>query len=362
MAIQRRELAFWAGLLVILAVLLATFREILLPFVSGLVLAYFLNPLADALEKRGCPRGLAAGLVVGLLVVAIVLAAIFLVPLLAVQAKSFAVSLPDQLTRLRDMAEELARERLGSHFPAFQAALANAIGDIKGGISGVATAVATGIWGQGRSIMTLLSVLFVTPLVVFYLLVDWHGILDRICSWLPRDHEATVCRLAGEIDEAVSAFIRGQGIICLLLGAFYAVGLTLVGLNYGAAIGIATGLMGFVPVVGWLVGTLVALTVALSQFGLVPLALAKVLAVMVAGTAIETAVLSPKLVGARIGLHPVWLIFALFAFSYLLGLLGALIAVPLAAATGVLVRHALSVYLKSEVYRGTAPAEPGGPR
>jgi predicted PurR-regulated permease PerM len=119
--------------------------------------------------------------------------------------------------------------------------------------------------------------------------------------------------------------------------------------------------MGFVPIVGWLVGTLVALTVALAQFGLVPLVLAKVLAVMVAGTAIETAVLSPKLVGARVGLHPVWLIFALFAFSYLLGLLGALIAVPLAAATGVLMRHALGLYLKSEVYRGAAPAKPGPP-
>ncbi len=353
---QQRHAAFWFGLSVVLAFALATFKDILLPFLSGLVFAYFLNPAVDALDRRGMPRWLASIVIVGLLMLAFALAAVFLFPVLAAQVKALALALPGEIERFRVVFENFARERLGDHFPAVRTAIADAAAEAQSGLSGMAGTIVSALWNRSGSFVTVLSLVFVTPLLVYYLLVDWHRLLDRIEAWLPREHEATIRKLALSIDQAVSAFIRGQGLICLILGCLYLVGLSLVGLKYGALIGVGTGLMSFVPVVGWAVGTTLAVLTALSQFGLDAWKLLAVAAVMVCGTALETAVLGPKLVGPRIGLHPVWLIFSLFAFSYLLGFVGTLVAVPLAAACGVLVRHALSVYLESEMYLGRPSA------
>jgi predicted PurR-regulated permease PerM len=198
----------------------------------------------------------------------------------------------------------------------------------------------------------------VTPLVMFYLLVDWHPMLTRIGELLPRDHATTVKRLASDINDAVAAFIRGQGTICLVLGCLYAIGLSLAGVNYGALVGLTTGILTFIPIVGWVLGLVTALGLTLAQFGADPIILAKVAAVLVAGLMLDTAVLSPQFVGQKVGLHPVWLIFSLFAFSYLFGFVGTLVAVPVAAALGVLVRHALSLYLESSVYKGQSSLGP----
>ena len=214
--------------------------------------------------------------------------------------------------------------------------------------------IAKTLWKQGLAIMNFLSLLLVTPVVVFYMLVDWHPMLEKIDGWLPRDHAATIRRLSAEINEAVSAFIRGQGTICIVLGLFYAVALTFVGIRYGALIGLGTGILAFIPYVGWALGLLAALAMAVIQSAPDMLPVAKVAAIFAAGMALDTAVLSPKIVGEKIGLHPVWLMFALFVFSYLFGFVGVLVAVPVAAAIGVLVRFALEVYLASSVYRGTA--------
>jgi predicted PurR-regulated permease PerM len=206
--------------------------------------------------------------------------------------------------------------------------------------------VAKSVWAQGLALVNFLSLLLITPLVVFYLLVDWHPMLERIENWLPRDHKATITRLATEINEAIAAFIRGQGVVCLALGIIYAVGLSLIGLRYGLLIGIATGVLSFVPFVGWALGLITASTLAVLQFwpDTVPV--------------IDAALLSPKIVGSKIGLHPVWLIAALFVFSYLFGFAGVLVAVPVAAAVAVLVRFALEVYLNSTIYKGRGDAPP----
>jgi predicted PurR-regulated permease PerM len=199
----------------------------------------------------------------------------------------------------------------------------------------------------------------ITPVVVFYLLVDWHPMLARIDKTLPRDHAPTIRRLTEEINDAIAAFIRGQGTICLILGVFYAIGLSWAGINYGLLVGLATGLLAFIPIIGWLLGLITAVTIAVVQHWPDYLPLLKTIAVLATGLAVDAAFLSPRYVGQKIGLHPVWLIFALFVFSYLFGLVGTLVAVPLAAAIGVLVRFAVQVYMGSGVYIGstTVPAD-----
>jgi predicted PurR-regulated permease PerM len=249
----------------------------------------------------------------------------------------------------------VAQERLGSHFAMLQAAIDRAVAEVQNNGSSLLTYVATVLWSRGAALINVLSLVLITPLVVFYLLVDWHPMLERVRSWLPRDHAATIEHLAGDINDAVAAFIRGQGAICLCLGVFYAAGLSLVGLDYGALVGLTTGALAFVPMVGWFVGTALAIGIALIEFAPKLTPVLSVLGVMVAGMALDTAVLSPRLVGKKVGLHPVWLIFALFAFSYLFGIVGTLVAVPVSAALAVVARFGIARYLDSEVYRGRAP-------
>ena len=349
-----RQVLFWLAALLAVVLALLALKDVLLPFLIGIVIAYALNPLADRLSRIGINRAVASGLIVAALIVVIVVLLVFLVPLLANQVQQMGLSLPGEFERLRGVVEGWARERLGDRFPDFKAALDRAVADFSGNWSGVAGSIAKSVWSQGLALVNFLSLLLITPLVVFYLLVDWHPMLERIETWLPRDHKATITRLAGEINDAISAFIRGQGLVCVALGIIYAVGLTLIGLRYGLLIGLATGLLSFMPFVGWALGLLTASSLALLQFWPDTLPLLEVLGVFAFGQVIDAAVLSPKIVGSKIGLHPVWLIAALFVFSYLFGFAGVLVAVPVAAAIAVLVRFALEVYLGSSIYKGRA--------
>ena len=349
-----KQFWFWLWALAALIAAVALLNEILLPFVAALVIAYFLNPLADRLQSLGLSRLLSVTLIVGVAMALVVLAFLFVVPLLVVQVRQFVAALPDEMQRLKTFAEGLSQQWLGPSHPSVQVAIEKLSGEVSQNWTTYAGTLLTSMWSRGVALVNVLSLLLITPVVVFYLLVDWHTMLARIDAATPRDHAATVRRLGREINDAVGAFIRGQGAICLMLGIFYAVGLTWAGINYGLLIGLATGLLAFVPVVGWLAGLVCTATVAVIQFWPDPVPLVKAVGVLVAGMAIDAAFLSPRFVGQRIGLHPVWLIFALFVFSYLFGLVGALIAVPLAAAVGVLVRFAVEVYLRSSVYQGAA--------
>ncbi len=357
---HRHHLWFWLGAAVLLLAALAVFRDILLPFILGIVIAYFINPLVDRLEARGINRGFAASVIVGLALVVFVTAVVLLAPLLVAQAKQIAISLPGEAERLRSTIEQALKDKLGPRYPGIETAIAKGLLDLQASWSGMVGQILGGVLSRSMALVNVLSMLLITPLVAFYLVVDWHAMLKTVENWLPRDHKNTITALARDVDTAVSAFIRGQGTICLLLGVFYAVGLSLVGLRYGLTVGLATGLLAFVPVAGWALGLIVALGLALAQFGLEPVPLAMVAGVLCVGIAIDTAFLSPRLVGEEVGLHPVWLIFALFAFSYLLGFVGTMIAVPLAAAVVVLARHALKLYKQSQVYLGTTGGPPGG--
>lgn len=353
-----KQVLFWlsAAVLLLLAVLLL--KDVLLPFVAGMVIAYFLNPLAERLTGLGMNRTLASVLIVVAVGLVVAAALVLLVPMIVTQVQQMALALPDELARLRELLEAWARERFGVRFSQIEASLDNAAGELAKNWSQWAGVIARSLWSQGLALFNFVSLLLVTPLVVFYLLVDWHPMLAKIDGWLPREHAPTIRRLAGEINEAVSAFIRGQGTVCMILGLFYALGLSWAGLKYGLVIGLATGLLAFVPFVGWAFGLLTAVGLAAVQFWPDTLPLAMVVGVFLAGQALDAAVLSPQIVGSKIGLHPVWLIFSLFVFSYLFGFVGMLVAVPVAAAIGVLVRYALRVYIESEMFSG--PTSRGG--
>jgi len=352
-----KQLWFWLTALVLFIGAIALLKDILLPFVAAIVIAYFLSPIADRLQAFGINRGVSAILIVGVVGVLIALALVLLVPVLVDQVRQLVTALPGEMRRLRVFAEEIARAWLGSGFPAFQGAMDRMNTEISQNWTGFVGAIMTSIWNRGVALVNFVSLLLITPVVVFYLLIDWHPMLARIDSALPRDHAPTIRRLAGEINDAVAAFIRGQGAICLMLGLFYGLGLSWVGLEYGLLIGLTTGLLAFIPIVGWMLGLICAASLAIVQFWPELTPLAKVVGVLVAGIAIDTAFLSPRFVGGKIGLHPVWLIFALFVFSYLFGLVGTLVAVPLAAAIGVLVRFAVDRYLDSSVYKGAASSQ-----
>lgn len=197
-----------------------------------------------------------------------------------------------------------------------------------------------------------LSLMLVTPLVAFYALLDWPKLLAKVDSWLPRANAGQIRMLAHEIDQRVSAFIRGQGVVCLVLAAFYAACLSALGLRYGLLVGLLTGLFSFIPFAGWAMGLLTATGLAIVQYWPLVTPILMVIGVFLAGQALDASLLSPQIVGSKIGLHPVWLIFSLLVFSYLFGFLGLLVAVPVAAAIGVLVRFALETYMRSSMYRG----------
>jgi predicted PurR-regulated permease PerM len=209
-----------------------------------------------------------------------------------------------------------------------------------------------GLWSGGRALISLFAVVVVMPIVAFYVLVDWHRMVSKVDSWVPVRHRETVRGLAREIDDALAGFIRGQAFVILFLGCFYAVSLTLIGLNFAFLIGFGAGLLSFIPYVGSMTGLLIAGGVAFAQFWPDWVLIAGVIMIFFVGQFIEGYILQPKLVGDRVGLHPVWLMFALFAFGYLFGFVGLLLAVPLAAAAGVLIRFALRQYLTSPIYTG----------
>ena len=349
-----RQLVFWITALILLLLGVGLLRDILLPFIVGIIIAYALNPAVDRLMTWGLSRTIASAVALTgvLAVVGIIL--VSLVPLLLHQTQALALSLPTQVQQLRTVIEDMAREHLGPRYPEFAASLDQLSKTLTDNWGTIASAAAQSIWGQMRSLFNFMSLVLITPLVAFYMLVDWREMLAKIDSWLPRDHASEIRRLADEINGAVAAFIRGQGLVCVALAVFYAVALSATKLEYGLLIGIATGVMSFAPFVGWALGGIVALALALAQFwpNLGPVAMVALVFVM--GQVLDAAFLSPRFIGSRIGLHPVWLLFALMLFSYLFGFLGLLVAVPVAAAAGVLVRYALQLYLKSELYRGPA--------
>ncbi len=348
----RRQAIFWLLAVVALIAFLYIFRSILLPFVAGMALAYFLDPVADRLERIGFSRLWATVVIVAGFLIAFLILLAILVPVLATQLADFIARLPDYLSRLQGLIAgfnpEFISQRLGFDITSLQESLAAILQQGAGFLSSLFESV----WNSGKALLDIAGLFVVTPVVAFYMLLDWDRMVAKVDDLVPRDHVETVRAIARDMDTAIAGFIRGQGTVCMLLGAIYAIGLTIVGLNFGLLIGLIAGIISFIPYVGSFVGLAIALMVAVVQFWPDWIMLLAVLVVFGVGQFIEGNILQPKLVGNSVGLHPVWLMFALFAFGALFGFVGLLIAVPAAAMVGVLVRFGLSSYLASPLYRG----------
>ncbi|WP_292532796.1 AI-2E family transporter, partial [Mesorhizobium sp.] len=356
----RRQIAFWLIVAVLLALFLYVFSGILLPFVAGMVLAYFLDPVADRLQRLGLSRLMATVVILIAFVVVVVLAFVILVPVLATQMADFARKLPEYLTRLQSLITSFDPKWLEQRFGVNAASLREGLNSLLTTGFGLLTTVFTSIWSSGVALVSVVSLFVVTPVVAFYMLLDWDRMVAVVDSWVPRDYVETVRALARDINTATAGFVRGQGTLCLVLGAMYATGLTLTGLNFAILIGFFAGLISFIPYVGSLTGLVLAVGVAFVQFWPDWTMIVAVVCVFFVGQFIEGNILQPRLVGKSVGLHPVWLMFALFAFGALFGFVGLLIAVPASAAIAVLVRFAIARYLESPLYNGhaTEPAPP----
>ncbi|MEW6452247.1 MAG: AI-2E family transporter [Pseudomonadota bacterium] len=348
----QRQVLFWGVALALLVGVLWLLSEILLPFVAGMALAYLLDPVARRLERLGMNRTLAASFILVLAVAAIVLLAILLAPILAAQLASLMENLPRYVTKLQtivaDPNQTWLTKIIGSKLPD----AGKSVGELVSQGAGWIARFLASVWSGGKALFSIVSLLVITPVVAFYLLCDWDRVVATVDSWIPLHHRETVHGLVREMDVAIAAFVRGQAGICLTMGVFYALCLSLIGIQFGFVIGFIAGLIGFIPYVGALTGLLIGCLVAAAQFWPEWTPLALVIATFAAGNVIENYFLAPKLVGEKVGLHPVWLMFALIAFGYLFGFVGLLVAVPVSAAIGVLLRFALRQYRASPIYTG----------
>ncbi|MFN4099119.1 MAG: AI-2E family transporter [Pararhodobacter sp.] len=349
----RHQLLIWGGLALLLVLILWLLGDVMLPFVLGAAVAYFLDPLADRLQRAGFSR-VAATVTVSLSVVLIfVLALLLVVPLLIDQFTALRAALPGLIERLYGLVND--------YFPSIadpQSELRQSLASLGTAVQARSGELVNAVLGSAMSLFSIVLLIVLVPVIAFYLLLDWDLMVARVDEMLPREHAPTIRKLAGEVDRTIASFIRGMGTVCLVMGVYYAVGLMLVGLQFGLVIGAITGLITFIPYVGAVIGGALALGLALVQFWGDWVSLALVAAVFVSGQAIEGNVLTPKLVGNSVGLHPVWLIFALSVFGALFGFVGLLVAVPVAAAIGVIARHFGDVYRHSSLYSGVPDDAP----
>jgi predicted PurR-regulated permease PerM len=363
-----RQIAFWLVAFVALGLLLEVLGRAVTPFALGIVIGYLLDPIVQRLERLGLNRLGASIVILAVFILILTVILVLFAPILGGQLVAFTQKFPSYVTRLQSLIVDQGnllldkyggpwRERLGLGEEGLSSEqIQKSVADLvaQGGqwTLNALRSLASG----GAAIFSFLSFLVVTPVVAFYMLLDWDKMLATIDSWLPLDHRDGLRQIAREINDALAGFIRGQSLVCLFLGLWYGVGLTLIGLDFGFLIGVLGGLLSFIPYVGSLTALVLSLGVAIVQgwpnWHLFFLALG----VVGSGQFLEGNVLSPKLVGESVGLHPVWLMFALVAFGEMFGFTGLLIAVPMSAAIGVLARHLLGLYLVSPVYRGRRDA------
>lgn len=346
-----RQAWFWLALSALLLFLMWEVSAVLLPFVVGMAIAYFLDPVVDWFERRGLSRGLGTLVTILVFFCIIVLVLLLFVPLLQGQVSDFISKLPNIVSALRDRLDILlVRLQVQAGVPLDEVrSLKEAAGGQADKAFDFAAKLAGNVLTGGLAVVNVLSLVVITPVVAFYLLRDWDRLVARIDSWLPRAHAAIIRAQAREIDRTLSGFARGQALCCLFLGVFYAVALSLAGLDFGLIIGMLTGILSFVPYVGTFVGAVSSLSLALIQFdGFTGVLI--VGGIFLVGQVLEGYVFQPWLVGDRVGLHPVWMIFALLAGGAVFGFVGILIAIPVTAVIGVLTRFALGRYLASSLY------------
>ncbi len=347
-----RHIVFWIAAFLVFIGLLWLLRAILLPFVVGAVLAYLLDPLANRLTKRGLSRLFAALIILGGFIIVLVALLIVIVPLLVNQLSAFVAHIPAYARQLQsflnDPSHQWLQRVIGGASGGGDWSAADLVNKSVAYLSTVLPALLT----KGKALLSIFSLIVITPVVAFYLLCDWNRAINAFDQLIPLRQKETVHGLVREINTAISGYLHGQLLVCVILGAYYAAALTLAGLSFGLLIGVVSGLLTFIPYVGSLTALVISLGIALAQFFPDWSHIVMIVGLVLIGQFLEGNVLSPKLVGESVGLHPVWLIFALLAAGYLFGFVGLLLAVPMAAAAGVLTRFAIRRYRASPIYTG----------
>lgn len=345
----RDQLRYWGIAAAVFFVVLWFLGDVILPFVLGAAIAYFLDPIADRIEAAGLSRGMATGIITLLGIFGFVILALLVIPTLVSQTAGLIQTAPEMASNLQTALTE--------RFPE----LGDANSTIRRSLSSIAETIQSRggellntVLASFSGIVNVVVLFIIAPVVAVYLLYDWDNMVARIDALLPRDHAPTIRKLAGEINKTMAGFIRGQGTVCIILGVYYAVALMLVGLNFGLVVGFIAGILTFIPYVGAVVGGALAIGLALFQFWGDWVWIVAVYAIFQSGQIVEGNFLTPRLVGSSVGLHPVWLLFSLSAFGALFGFVGLLVAVPVAAALGVILRFVVGQYEGSRLYRGIA--------
>ncbi len=345
------NILFWLIIMAVVVLLLVALKSILLPFVLGMLTAYFLDPATDRLERMGLSRLMATVAITACFFLSLLVLGLIAVPAVGSQLSGLLGALPGYLSEMEARYGGEVNHWVGSLPAEHIESARQAVTHFSGVMVKFVADTATGLFTSGMAFINLLSLILITPVVTFYLLRDWDSIVGKIDSLLPRRHAETIRTQLRIIDDTLAGFIHGQMLVCFLLALFYALGLSLAGLNFGIVVGLATGLLAIVPYAGFFLGFVVGMGIALFQFGAEG-GFWFVLGVFMAGQLLESYVLTPRLVGERVGLHPVWVIFAMLAGGALFGFVGVLLAIPVAAIIGVLTRFALSLYVTSPYYSG----------
>lgn len=350
-----KEQAKWWGVgLVAFIALLLLLSDVLTPFLLGAAIAYFADPVADRLQAKGVSRVISTVIITVVALVVTIVLMIIAIPLIIEQVQLAVQATPGIIGGVKEFIETTILPRIGNEDILDGNYVSEALSKFQGQLQQLSGKVLSGAWSITAAGFQIISVAVITPVVAFYLLLDWDNLIARVDDLIPRQHTATVRELATRVDRVLAGFVRGQLTVCLILGAFYALGLIFVQLPFGLLVGVFAGLISFIPFVGAILGGALSLGIAMVHFWDEPYKIVIVACIFGVGQAVEGNVLSPKLVGNSVGLHPVWLMFSLSAFGALFGFAGLLVAVPAAAVIGVFLRFSVGQYKDSILYQGPA--------
>lgn len=350
------HLIFWSASAFLFIGFVWLFKGVLTPFILGIAIAYLLNPVVNSLTKLKIPRLAAVTLILLSFFVFVIGVITLAAPPVAREASALAESFPSYIDKLIEFINPylgMAQERFGGNYTEnIQGFLKDNVGKIVSLSGGLAGGLASG----GQVVVGFFTTLLLTPLVAFFMMQEWPKITKWVNDLIPRKNEKTIQGLLKKMDFKVAGFVRGQITVAFFLGVIYAIALTIAGLNYGFLIGITAGFLSIIPLVGSTVGLLVSVVVAWFQTGELSY-VAIIAAIFFVGQIVEGNILTPKLVGDSVGLHPLWVLFALLAGASLFGIVGMLLGVPIAAVIGVLISFSISEYKASSLYAEKAPVE-----
>ena len=349
--LNQSDFFVWFVLFCLFCSMVYVLRSVLLPFVLGIILGYLFDPLADKFEKFGVSRTMATVLVFLLVILIAVPLVVLLFSMINNQLSIFSQSAPQYISSITQKIESIFKN-LQQHFPTLETENIGAL--VSQNISQtfkLSGKIITGLLKNGVAVVNIFSLILITPVVAFYMLRDWDVFVQKIKNLLPKKSKKDIQELFSSIDQSISGFLRGQLSVCVILGTFYGLSLNVIGLELGLLVGFISGVISFIPYIGSITGFVLSIILATSQYSGYT-KLIEVIVIFLIGQFVEGNFLTPKLVGDKIGLHPVWVMFSLLAGGVLLGFLGLMIAVPVAAIIGILLRFGIKKYKKSQLYLG----------